>query len=758
MDSYSGLYYYADYNERFKAVSIFLKTHNSYVECLLEDKPYFYIPYDPAVHKSLATLSFRYRGRTIRPAKVEAVEALDMGVKRKFLKVSVDHPDDRRLIERRLKVKGREVDFPEWQQIAQDYNLTPFNNVKVTGSMQGGVVRVKEIEVVGEGDPESLKPLYFYYIPYSKRGYPKPEEDPILVIAYYFDGEKGLLKANGLNDKQLVENFISMVKRLDPDILVSHSQDSEFFPHLLTRARIHGVSVDIGRDGSEPLETGKYFRGMILKEYVIRGRINFDIFPVAWRDFPELPTKSIGEICAKLGLEEPEIIPLHKVSQYLKSSPEMIERSAMEGLDAIVRVSEKLLPFQYQLSRLTLLPLHQQIRTTVGDLVEAKVSYEMKRRGWVQPRRPSKRVASYYLGGLVWLKEPGVYENVGYLDFRSMYPSIIVKYNISAETVDPPEGLCKDGVELVEVGNVRHKVCKTVKGLIAGIVEELMETRFKLKDKLKSLKEGTPEYRRIDAMQHAVKVIANASYGYMGWTTSLMYDKSAAELITALGRKFIEDVRNYVEEKGYTPIYMDTDGIQIIGGSEEEYLKLVDMINRDFPLIIEYEYTARRAVYFTKKKYAHMIDGKIIAKGFEFIRKDYPKIVKDAQREAITIILKGGSVDDAREAYNRYIEKLKKGDVTIEDLTITEQLGKKLGEFERLTKASAAAMWLLEKEGIEIHRGQNINIVIIKGGGGINERARPAEFYDVQDCDLNYYIQLLIQVMERDLQKLKHQI
>ncbi|MDD1749009.1 MAG: hypothetical protein LUO89_03955 [Methanothrix sp.] len=40
---------------------------------------------------------------------------------------------------------------------------------------------------------------------------------------------------------------------------------------------------------------------------------------------------------------------------------------------------------------------------------------------------------------MIFQPEPGVYRKVHQIDFTSLYPSIIVKYNLSPETIDHPE-------------------------------------------------------------------------------------------------------------------------------------------------------------------------------------------------------------------------------------------------------------------------------------------------------------------------------
>ncbi len=164
-----------------------------------------------------------------------------------------------------------------------------------------------------------------------------------------------------------------------------------------------------------------------------------------------------------------------------------------------------------------------------------------------------------------------------------------------------------------------------------------------------------------------------------------------------------------------------------------------------------------RGIYLAKKKYAHLLeDGRIIAKGFEFIRRDYPKIIKEAQREVVEATLKGKG-SEIEKIFNKFRDKIIRGDVKREDLIIFETIGKEEERFERMTKGLRVSTWLKVEKGMEVHRGQVLRIVIVKGPGSVTERARPAEFFDVNDADLDYYLSLFDQVTERTLSPLKVQ-
>lgn len=754
-----GILYYCSQEDNL--AQLYLKGIDCNYKVLLEFNPYMILAeekLDEALEK-VRTIRFKRKGKNVAARDINVFEAYDMGVKRRVARVSLEREEDRREFERRTGFDYREVDVDPIMQYLSEWNLLPFQWIRVEGEKKSEynslqIIKANNLEALDKFD-SNLKWLAFTIAIHSDTGYPRAEKDPIVGISLRWRNGEKLLLAEELDDKGLISDFLNFICEFDPDMIVGYGQDIDDFPYVFQRARMHGLSLSIGRDGSEPIETGKYFRGMILKEVKIPGRINLDLFPIAWRDFPALPTKSITEMAEALGIDVPTLLKPHKIGWAWRENKPKLEEHLKNKIELILQIFEKVYGLQVEFSRLTGLPLHEVIRTTVGDLVEAMIYREAKKRGWILPRREKGR-REFFAGGFVWLKSPGIHENVGYLDFKSMYPSIIRSFNISPETVNPDSRYpCMEltTIELAEgKRRLKFKVCKKPKGLISDLIGELLDMREKIKAEMKKHEPESPTYRELYAKQHVLRVLANAIYGYMGWSGASFYKLEAAQLIAALGRKFIREVGSYIESRGFKAIYVDTDGIQIVGGSEEDYLKLIPEINEKFPITIEYRQTAKKALYLTKKKYVHLIDGKLDAKGFEFIRKDYPPIIKEAQRKVVEALLAGKGVDEALKTAREYKRRILEGRVTVDDLAIVEQIGKKLEEFERKTKGYYAGKWLKENMGIEVHRGINLNIIVIKGGGSINERARPAEFFSVEDCDLKYYAEMLDQVIERTIQ------
>ncbi|MFP3758878.1 DNA polymerase domain-containing protein, partial [Cupriavidus sp. SIMBA_020] len=75
----------------------------------------------------------------------------------------------------------------------------------------------------------------------------------------------------------------------------------------------------------------------------------------------------------------------------------------------------------------------------------------------------------------------GLWENIVSLDFRSLYPSIIITHNVSPDTLNR-EG-CRNYDVAPEVG---HKFCKDFPGFIPSLLKRLLDERQKIKTKMKA--------------------------------------------------------------------------------------------------------------------------------------------------------------------------------------------------------------------------------------------------------------------------------
>ena len=91
-----------------------------------------------------------------------------------------------------------------------------------------------------------------------------------------------------------------------------------------------------------------------------------------------------------------------------------------------------------QLSNLVSLPLDHVMTAAVGFRVEWFLIKQTRKIGELIPRRIEQPYRPY-AGGLVLSPKPGLHDNIAVLDFKSMYPNIMIRYNLSPDTYVAPE-------------------------------------------------------------------------------------------------------------------------------------------------------------------------------------------------------------------------------------------------------------------------------------------------------------------------------
>lgn len=227
-----------------------------------------------------------------------------------------------------------------------------------------------------------------------------------------------------------------------------------------------------------------------------------------------------------------------------------------------------------------------------------------------------------YLGAYVMQPEcVGVQYDVDVIDFASMYPSIMMAYNMSWETVGQP-GLTvpKTGVQF----GIKHK------GMVPLALETLLALRKTYTD---------------EASRTACKVVANSFYGVIGSPYSRFYNREIVESVTHTGRWLTEATRDEARKLGYNVIYADTDSNMVIGRDIDAlithcntvlYPSMLPDYNNQVRVAHDKHYN--RLVFIAAKKYVGVLpDGKLHTKGLEFKRRDACRIARTLQREIVNL-------------------------------------------------------------------------------------------------------------------------
>ena len=217
-----------------------------------------------------------------------------------------------------------------------------------------------------------------------------------------------------------------------------------------------------------------------------------------------------------------------------------------ESTQVIMGVANAMLYFAMQLSYLVGLPLDHVGSAPVGFRIEWFLIREAYKIGELVPQRV-ERPYFPYVGAVVLEPKPGVHENIAVLDFKALYPSIMIAQNVSPDTYIPPdEPVPPSGLNTAP--EVNHRFRKEPHGFYTEVLSQFIDVRDEIRPKLKELDPKSAEYRVLDARQKAVKVITNAAYGYTGWIGAQWYIKPVAEATAAWGRHTILNTINLAKK------------------------------------------------------------------------------------------------------------------------------------------------------------------------------------------------------------------
>ena len=715
-------------------------------------RPYFYVILEEGVDPSLIATKIKALSELGSPViRVEPVDKKYYGRPVKTLKVTTVIPESvRRYRERVREIKGVkdvvEADIRFSMRYILDKELRPcgWHVARVKEQPSTKSFRVdSEYEIVGDvrsleesTPPKDLRLMAVDIEVYTEHGSPKPSRDPVMIIGTGTpNGGVKQFVAEDLNDKRVIEEFVSYILDQDPDIVVGYNSNHFDWPYLIERARVLGVRFDIGRKVGVPPSTSTY------GHVSIPGRLNVDLYNYA-EEIPEIKLKSLDVVAEYLGVmkrEERTLIDYTEFPKYWKTREgrEKLLKYNADDVVSTLGLSDKFLPFAMQLSYVTRLPLDQVGAASVGFRLEWVLMYEAYKRDELIPNR-EEREAEPYKGAVVFKPVPGIHENIAVLDFTSMYPSIMIKYNVGPDTIETGE--CIEELHNIapEVG---HCFRASPPGFFKSVLSKLLQLRKAIREEMKRYPPTSYEYRLLDERQRAIKILANATYGYMGWAGARWYCKPCAEAVTAWGRQLIRKAVELATSLGLKTIYGDTDSL-FVTYIPEKVKQFIELVEKELGFEIKLDKVYKR-VFFSeaKKRYAGLLeDGRVDIVGFEAVRGDWAEIAREVQESIIEILLKEGSVEKAVEYVRGVINSLTQGKIPIEKLIIWKTLTKPIEQYEATAPHVSAAKKLI-KQGFKVEVGDKVGYVVVKGAGSISDRAYPYQFVkDPRAIDYNYYI------------------
>jgi DNA polymerase delta subunit 1 len=306
---------------------------------------------------------------------------------------------------------------------------------------------------------------------------------------------------------------------------------------------------------------------------------------------------------------------------------------------------------------------------------------------------------SKYSGATVLDPKVGYYTDpVTVLDFKSLYPSIIIAHNlcyttlVDSEYVRANKDMVRDRDYVVTPTGEFFLTPAVKAGLLPLILRELLAAREIVKSEIRN--ETDPFMKNVlKSRELAFKVMANSVYGFTGTGSAGMLPcLPVSSSITGYGRDMLLKTKKLTEDKfGYGVLYGDTDSVMIdtksktISEASERGKEVAVCVTEVFddPIALMFEKIYVPWVLLSKKRY---VGGKyesasvhtpvIDAKGIETKRRDNCRLVTRVMEEIIDDLIFRKDPESAVARAKNAISKVLTNDVDISELIISKSISK----------------------------------------------------------------------------------
>ncbi|USN45187.1 MAG: DNA polymerase II [Candidatus Woesearchaeota archaeon] len=364
---------------------------------------------------------------------------------------------------------------------------------------------------------------------------------------FVHEGHKQLPRGEDLiivtSQKDAVQEFIALVQKEDPDLITGWNLIDFDFAVLNEAAKRERVDFSFGRmPGKLKLtQERSFFRD---SKASIPGREILDGIHLLKSSFIKLDNYKLNT-AAKEFTDEKKLIETEGKEKYLEIT--RLYQKEPSKLIAYNELDAKLVLDVLANSGVLALTLRRSLITGMQpSRVKASIASfdslylrELRKRGKVAPSVRFQNKEEKTVGGFVMNPKPGLYQNVFVFDFKSLYPSIMITFNID------PLALASNG-EIRAPNGVRFS---KKEGILPAIIKHVWSQR----DKAKARKDASGSY--------AFKILMNSLYGVLASQNCRFYDPALANAITSFGHHLIATAAKFAEQEGYKVIYGDTDSV-----------------------------------------------------------------------------------------------------------------------------------------------------------------------------------------------------
>lgn len=545
------------------------------------------------------------------------------------------------------------------------------------------------------------------------------------------------------NETETILEFFSEIKKIDPDIILTLNGDQILFPYLFHRSKINNIvnelKLNLNREQSHNfiyheskcsssssfVSYGRtYFRP---KAFYLYGRIHIDI-----------------------------------------ETSFIYKETGIEGLSEI--------------SRICRIPLQIASRSTIGKCLSSLYFYNAEKRDILIPWKPTTSEAFKTFtdllnadrGGFVFESKPGIYEKVAELDFVSLYPNIMLKRNISSETIICDCCHADSDNRVPGLEHIYH-ICKKKIGIVPTSLKTILERRLEYKNRKNNVTLNNKIKNCYNKRQAALKWILVTSFGYLGFNNSKFGRIDAHIAVCAFARSIILQTSKIAESHEFDVIHGIVDSIWIKKRDDkkknnnndnndiQDYLNLKKDIENKTGFQISFEGIYKWIVFDSSKKnpelpalnryFGVFEDNTIKFRGMEARRHDTPPLFIKFQNELLQTMSEANNIKEIvlllpllENIYNKYRYAIFSKKVFYMDLIFTKRISKDSNKYSNRKTIESSVIQLLLNNGKSKHAGEEIKYIITDFYSKTHlERAIPIELIEgsYTNYDIKRYCELL---------------
>jgi DNA polymerase elongation subunit (family B) len=610
------------------------------------------------------------------------------------------------------------VDISSTQTYLYDRDIFPLASVTVTDQGDRLAYWLQDSVESVDYEPPPLR-LMSLRVKIAKEGAIPKFNNPIGSIILECEGESMIIDEG--NEGEKILRMVKAIKEKDPDIIFTRGGDSFGFPYLAHRALVNGVlnRLILGRE--DVSLRAKKRRGITFFSY---GRVYF-----------KAPMR---RLYGRIHVDED--------NTFIYSAC---------GLDGLIEVA-----------RTCRVPLHRAARASIGSIMSSLQLHQATKDDILIPwkkREPETFKSAWELlvadrGGFIFEPKLGIHDWVTEVDFSSMYPTLMAKCNVSAETV-----LCRCCSDSkLRVPELGYNVCEKREGIVPRTLKMVLEKRATYK-RLRNETKDTESRQIYDRRQNALKWILVTCFGYLGYKNARFGKVDAHIGVCAFAREALLKTVRMAEKRGFEVVHGIVDSLWFKnkGASPRECVQLCKAVSKETGVQLNVEGRYRWIVFLPSRMHVEVSvlnryygvfeSGKIKVRGIEAVRRDTPAFIREAQMDMIRVLAKARNseefvkrIPEATEVLKGYVEKLMRRDVEVRDLVIAKQLSMHPDRYAHDVFQAIAARQLMRK-GIEVSGGQIVRYLITDAGSrSASKRVKAAELITETHFDVEKYVDMLI--------------